>query len=174
MAVQAASVQAASVRPDQEAEAKEVAAPAPAWRRRWILLAAPLLLGLAGAGLWFSGVLPRRLGLARKGLAAQSGPPVTFAMPELVANLAGDGEVERYVKVDIRLVVASPAALGAVRARLPVLQDLFLTYLRDMHASELQSSIGTWRLREELLARAAIAVGAGRVTDILFTNLLIQ
>jgi flagellar protein FliL len=167
------AVGAASVRADPEAEAGE-AAPAPARRRRWVLLAAPLLLGLAGAGLWFSGVLPHRLGLGAKSAAEESGPPITFAMPELVANLAGDDDIERYVKVDIRLVVANSAALGAVRARLPVLQDLFLTYLRDMHASELQSSFGTWRLREELLARAAVAVGPGRVTDILFTNLLIQ
>jgi flagellar protein FliL len=168
------AVGAASVRAEPEAEAEE-APPAPARHRRWVLLAAPLLLGLVGTGLWFEGWLPRRLGLGgKKSAAAESGPPVTFAMPELVANLAGDDEVERYVKVDIRLVVAGPAALAAVRARVPELQDLFLTYLRDMHVSELQSSIGTWRLREELLSRAAIVVGPGRVTDILFTNLLIQ
>ncbi len=168
------AVGAASLRPEPEAEEGEAAAPVPARRRRLILIAAPILLGLAGAGLWFSGVLPRRLGLGRKSAAGtESAPPITFAMPEMVANLAGD-DVDRYVKVDIRLVVANPAALRAVQARLPELQDLFLTYLRDMHASELQSSIGTWRLREELLSRAAIAVGPGRVTDILFTNLLIQ
>ena len=172
------AVQAATVRPDASGEAEEApsAAPSSGRRRRWILLAAPLLLGLVGAGLWFSGVLPRRLGLAHKGAAAAAPPaaPVTFAMPDILANLAGEGDGDHYVKAQIRLVLANSAAIAVVRSHLPELQDLFLTYLRDMHASELQSSMGTWRLREELLSRAAIAVGPGRVTDILFTNLLIQ
>jgi len=170
------AVEAASVRPDAEgeAEAGPSAAPSSGRRRRWILLGAPLLLGLVGAGLWFSGVLPRRLGLAHKGPAASTAPPVTFAMPDMVANLAGEGDSDHYVKAQIRLVLANSSAIAVVRSHLPELQDLFLTYLRDMHASELESSMGTWRLREELLSRAAIAVGPGRVTDILFTNLLIQ
>ncbi|HTU54251.1 MAG TPA: flagellar basal body-associated FliL family protein [Acetobacteraceae bacterium] len=170
------AVEAATVRPDAEGEAEEApsAAPSSGRRRRWLLLAAPLLLGLAGAGLWFSGVLPRRLGLAHKGATASTAAPVTFAMPDMVANLAGEGDSDHYVKAEIRLVLANSSAIPVVRSHLPELQDLFLTYLRDMHASELESSIGTWRLREELLSRAAIAVGPGRVTDILFTNLLIQ
>jgi flagellar FliL protein len=170
------AVQAASVRPDASGEAEEApsAAPSSGRRRRWVLLAAPLLLGLVGAGLWFSGVLPRRLGLAHKGATASTAPPVTLAMPDIVANLAGEGGADHYVKAQIRLVLANSAAIAVVRSHLPELQDLFLTYLRDMHASELESSMGTWRLREELLSRAAIAVGPGRVTDILFTNLLIQ
>jgi flagellar FliL protein len=168
------AVEAASLETDTEGKAgpDEPASPR-GNKRRLILLGAPLLLGLAGAGLWFSGVLPRQLGSGQKGGQA-SGPPVTFKMPELVANLAGANDVERFVKVDIELVAANQAALASVRQHLPELQDLFLTYLRDMHPSELQSSIGTWRLREELLARAAIAVGPGRITDVLFTNLLIQ
>ncbi len=172
------AVQAASVRSDAEGEAQEAPAPSAAssrGRRRWLLLGAPLLLGLAGAGLWFSGVLPRRFGLAHKGATvASTAAPVTFALPDMVANLAGEGDADHYVKAEIRLVLANSSAVPVVRSHLPELQDLFLTYLRDMHASELESSMGTWRLREELLSRAAIAVGPGRVTDILFTNLLIQ
>ena len=168
------AVEAASLGIDTEGKAgRDDPASPRGSKRRLILLGVPLLLGLAGAGLWFSGVLPRQLGSGRKGAPA-NGPPVTFKMPELVANLASANDVERFVKVDIQLVVANQAAVAVVRQHLPELQDLFLTYLRDMHPSELQSSIGTWRLREELLSRAAIAVGPGRITDVLFSNLLIQ
>jgi flagellar FliL protein len=38
----------------------------------------------------------------------------------------------------------------------------------------LRGSAGTWRLREELIARANIAIAPARVTDVLFTELLIQ
>ena len=35
-------------------------------------------------------------------------------------------------------------------------------------------SAGTWRLREELLARANVAVAPARVVDVLFTEMLMQ
>jgi flagellar protein FliL len=166
---------AATVEPaDAETEAQAGAAvAASSKRRRLIIIAAPLVLGLAGAGLWFSGLLPPRSGRARS-KAAAGGKPVVFPMPEMVANLVAPAGIEHFVKVDISLVAANTAAAAAVRRNLPQLQDLFLTYLRDMHASELQSSIGTWRLREALVSRAAIILGPDQVTDVLFTNLLIQ
>jgi flagellar FliL protein len=57
---------------------------------------------------------------------------------------------------------------------MPRLLDLFQTYLREMRPEELRGSAGTWRLREELIARANIAIAPARVTDVLFTELLIQ
>lgn len=174
MAAEAAAVRPVQPEPTEDTEAAQPEQqPAPAGRRKLILLAAPLLLGLAGGGLWFTGMLARLPGLSHAGKGANP-KPVLFPMPELVANLNGGPSVERYVKVDIRLVVANPAKLSVVRANLPQLQDLFLTYLRDMHPDELQSSTGTWRLREALLNRAAVALGSGLVTNVLFTNLLIQ
>jgi flagellar FliL protein len=57
---------------------------------------------------------------------------------------------------------------------MPRLLDLFQTYLREMRPEELRGSAGTWRLREELIARANIAIAPARVTDVLFTELLVQ
>ena len=57
---------------------------------------------------------------------------------------------------------------------MPRIQDLFQTYLREMHPDELRGSAGIYRLREELLARANIAVAPAHINNILFTQLLIQ
>ena len=57
---------------------------------------------------------------------------------------------------------------------MPRLQDLFTTYLREMRPEELRGSSGTQRLREELIARANLAVAPARVADILFIELLLQ
>ena len=46
---------------------------------------------------------------------------------------------------------------------MPRLQDLFQTYLREMRPEELRGSAGTYRLREELIARANVAVAPARV-----------
>ena len=57
---------------------------------------------------------------------------------------------------------------------MPRLQDLFQTYLREMRPEELRGSAGTYRLREELIARANVAAAPAKVNDVLFTQLLIQ
>lgn len=160
--------------PDAETDTPaESTAAAPKRRRRLILMGVPIFLALSGAGLWFSGLLPLFLGHG-SAKAPASGKPVLLPVPEMVANLQAPDGVERYVKVDISVVAANPQAAVLLRKNLPRLQDLFLTYLRDMHASELQSSTGTWRLREALLARAAVVLGPGQVTNVLFTKLLVQ
>jgi flagellar FliL protein len=51
---------------------------------------------------------------------------------------------------------------------------LFQTYLREMRPEELRGSAGTYRLREELLARANVALAPVRVVDVLFSELLVQ
>ena len=48
------------------------------------------------------------------------------------------------------------------------------TYLREMRPEELRGAAGTYRLREELLARVMPAVAPAKVTDVLFTEMLVQ
>ncbi len=78
------------------------------------------------------------------------------------------------MRIKARLELASKSDEPAVLAAQPRIQDLFQTYLRDMRPEELRGSAGTYRLREELIARANIAVAPARVTEILFIELLVQ
>lgn len=145
-----------------------------------LLLAVPLLLVVVGAGLWFSGVLPHLLGMGAKpavaaapGVKLADAPPVFVDMPELIANLNA-GRRTSFIKLRARLEVARPEDQAVVLAAMPRLQDLFQTYLREMQPDELRGSAGTWRLREELIARANVAVDPARVTAVLFTEMLVQ
>jgi flagellar FliL protein len=101
-------------------------------------------------------------------------PPIFFDMPEIVANLNAGPRRQSYVKLKPRLELARAEDEAAVRAALPRLMDLFQTYLREMRPEELRGSAGTYRLREELLARANIALAPIRVVDVLFPELLVQ
>jgi flagellar FliL protein len=173
------------------AVADAVAAPAkPNGRRRLLLLAIPVLLAGAGAGLWFSGVLPSLLGIGghrepahgAAGAAAAGGheaaaakPTASVELPEMVANLnAAPGRRAAFVKLHARIELSRAEDVAAAQAAMPRLLDLFQTYLREMRPEELRGSAGTWRLREELVARANIAIAPARVTDVLFTELLVQ
>lgn len=153
-------------------------APAGAGKRKLILLAAPLVLAGAAAGAWFSGLLPGLLGLGggAEEVAAPAAPKRgVFAMPDIIVNLSvPPGRRPSYLKVAIRLEIADERDLPHVQANLPRLQDLFTTYLRELRPEELRGSAGTHRLREELMARATLAVAPAQVTDVLFVEMLVQ
>ena len=126
--------------------------------------------------MWFSGLLPRWLGLSHPPApTAKAAPqPVYIDLPEMVANLNGNPRRPSYVKLVARIEVASPDDADRVRQAIPRLQDLFQTYLREMRPDELRGSAGIYRLREELIARADAAAAPARITDVLFIQMLIQ
>lgn len=160
-----------------------------------ILLAVTLLLGGAGAGLWFGGILPPLLGVEviKAADAGKDGghgdghtaghgpgkaelrPPAIFMdMPEIVANLNAGPRRSSFIRLRPKLELSRAEDEAVVRAAMPRLLDLFQTYLREMRPEELRGSAGTYRLREELVARANIAAAPARVVDVLFPEIIVQ
>ena len=139
------------------AVADTVAAPArPGGRRRLLLLAAPVLVAAIGAALWFGGVLPPLLGLARPAGAAPghaaaapdpAAPPQpapALDLPEMVANLnAAPSRRVSFIKLRARIELGRPEDVVIAQANLPRLLDLFQTYLREMRPEELRGSAGS-------------------------------
>ena len=74
--------------------------------KRKLLLLLPMLLVAVGAGLWFSGILPKLLGkgggdrhAAAEGTPVAPQAPVFFDMPEIVANLNAPGRRASYIRL---------------------------------------------------------------------------
>ncbi len=143
-----------------------------------MLLAVPVVLILAGAGLWFTGILPHLLGMDKQEEhveeAAKPMPPTFIDVPEMVANLNSGNRKPSYVKILARVEVPKPDDVEKVKAAMPRLQDMVQTYLREMRPEELRGSAGIYRLREEMLVRANAAVAPAKVSAVLFTQMLIQ
>lgn len=145
-----------------------------------LLIALPVLLGAGGAGAWFAGLVPGKgPHHAPEGAHAAAGPapsekPVFVDMPDIVANLNAPGRRSSFVKLRSKIEVARAADARALEEAMPRLQDLFTTYLREVRPEELRGSAGTYRLREELIARAGLAAPPARVVDVLFVELLVQ
>jgi len=150
------------------------AAPAPGKsRRRPALIAcAVLLVGGGAAGAWFAGLLP--VGGGRPAGEATAQGPVFVEIPDMVANLNATGRRQVYVKLRTRLEVSRPEDAAVAQAAMPRLLDMFNGFLRETRPDELRGSAGMHRLREELIARANIAVRPGAVTDVLFVEVVIQ
>jgi flagellar FliL protein len=169
---------AAAAEPEKAEDAATPPEPAkPDSKRRLILLAIPVVLVGAGAGLWFSGIVPRLLGWNHAeptAEAAKPQAPIYVDLPEMVANLNSNPHRPSYVKLQARLELTKQDDVERVKAAMPRLQDLFQTYLREMRPEELRGSAGTYRLREELISRANLAAAPARISDVLFTQMLIQ
>ena len=155
-----------------EAAASE-GAKAKGGKRKLLLFGLPLFLSLAGAGLWLSGVLPGLLGMKKPAAHVEGAAPVFVDLPEMLTNLNVTGKRPAYLKVHVKLEIPAADKEG-VAAVTPRLVDLFQTYLRDMRPEELRGAVGTYRLREALLARANVAVAPAHVSDVLFDQLLIE
>lgn len=152
------------------------AAPKPAGRaRRMVLLAGAVALPvLAGGGLWLSGLLPQWLGMTHEAPAdAVASGPVLVAVPDIVTNLNTQGRRPVFLKLRSKVEVAKSDE-AAIQEQMPRIVDLFQTLLRELRPEELRGSAGTQLLKEELIARANIAVAPVRISDVLFTEMLVQ
>lgn len=146
-----------------------------AGRRKLMVTVLPAVLVLLGAGLYFAGIPAALFGAKHpSGNAAAAAPTLYVDLPEMVANLDSDPRRPRYVKLRARIEVKGADNQRAVQASLPRLEDLFQTYLRDVRPDDMRGSMGTYRLREELIARADIAVAPAHVADVLFAEMLVQ
>jgi flagellar protein FliL len=161
-------------------------------KKKLILLAVPLLLVAIGAGLWFGGILPPLLGMSKDAQTAAEGdgkaaggptpekkeeaakPPTFMDLPDIVANLNTGPRRTGFVKVHVKLELEKPEDVAVATAALPRLLDLFQTYMREMRPEELKGAAGMYRLREELIARANIAITPAHVSDVLFTEMIVQ
>lgn len=165
-----------------EAEAGEAAPKKKGGRKKLVLIALPVVLIGAGAGLWFGGILPPLLGMggaAAEEQQAEAQPPPApqpafVDLPEIVSNLNAPGRRASFVRLRAKLEISRQEDVAAVQAAMPRLVDLFSTYLREVRPEELRGSAGSHRLREELIARATLAAAPARVTDVLFVEILVQ
>ena len=152
----------------------------------------PLLAALvlaAGAGGWFSGIIPKVLGKehapehaeraentekAQDGKAEAARAPIFMDLPDIVANLNTGNRRAAYVKLKAKLELTKPEDQPVLTAAKPPVGVRFEGSLRGLVRRELRGTAGTYRLREELLARTNLAAPPARVVAVLFTEMIVQ
>jgi flagellar protein FliL len=137
------------------------------------------LLLVAGAGLYFTGMLDGVLG-KKKEVAAEAAPPppkplVFFDLPDFLVNLnSGGAKKASFLKLSVSLELEKQEDTARLQAVMPRIVDNFQIYLRELRIDDLRGSGGIYRLREELLARVNAAVAPVKVNDVLFKEMLVQ
>jgi flagellar FliL protein len=103
--------------------------------------------------------------------------PVSFVdLREMTVNLAPEPNQERqqFLKFRVALEVGDPKVLAEIQPLLPRVEDTFQVFLRELRATDLEGSAGTYRLREELLRRVNMAVYPAKVDAVLFKDIVVQ
>lgn len=137
-----------------------------------------LLLAIAGAGVYFSGILgPEETEEGAEEEVVEEvpvGPAVFYDLPEMLVNLTSGGRRANFLKISVSLELQSEADVPTVESVLPRIRDNFQVYLRELRIEDLQGSAGLQRLREELLLRVNAAARPAVIQDVLFKEMLVQ
>ena len=142
-----------------------------------LILAGLAMLGGAGGGLYFSGVLGKKQEHAAVELGPDGKPiekPVFYTLPAFLINLNSQGKAASFLKATVVIEVAHQEDVPQIEANLPRAVDALNTYLRELRPSDLAGSAGIQRLREELLLRVNKALAPIKVNDVLFKEIVVQ
>ncbi|MBX9647407.1 MAG: flagellar basal body-associated protein FliL [Xanthobacteraceae bacterium] len=156
---------------DQADEGAEGVAAPKSKRKLFMIAGVAVLTLLIAGGSWF--FLFRGHGEEKQAEAAK--PPVFMDVPELLVNLATQpGERTQYLKVKVVLEVKDTPLVAQIQPTMPRVTDLFQTYLRELRPTDLNGSIGLFRLKEELTRRVNAAISPSQVNAVLFKEIVIQ
>lgn len=150
-------------------------------RKRLLIMvgAGALLLAGASGGAYFSGLLDGVLGGGKGQIEAQKAEaplpdPVFYQLPDFLVSLNTGERRSVFLKLKISLELTSETDRGRIDKLLPRIADYCQVYLRELRMDDLRGSLGTARLREELLRRIAAAAAPVTVTDVLFGEMVVQ
>lgn len=103
--------------------------------------------------------------------AAAPGP--LFSLETFIVNLA-DQERSRYLRVTMDLELAKSTDAAMINDRLSQVRDSILMILPSRQFGEIASMEGKIALRDEIIARLNILLNKKVVTNIFFTEFVVQ
>jgi len=103
--------------------------------------------------------------------AAKLGP--LFSLDTFIVNLADAGR-NRYLRVTMDLELAESADAGKLNHRLSQVRDSILMILPTKHFEDIASMEGKMALRDEIMAKLNSLFAKNLVTNIFFTEFVVQ
>ena len=102
---------------------------------------------------------------------AQLGP--LFSLDTFIVNLADTGR-SRYLRVTMDLELAFPTDAGKLQKKLPQVRDSILMILPSKQFDDIASMEGKMALRDEIIAKINGLFTRNVVTNIFFTEFVVQ
>lgn len=109
------------------------------------------------------------------GAAADADYDVVFyELPEMLVNISSEDGRAAYLKLKLTLEVDSEETVEEIEPAMPRVLDRFQGFLRELRVEDLNGSLGSYRLRLELLRRVNLAVAPLEVRAVLIEEMLVQ
>ena len=162
---------------EEEVELDEDGNPIPKKKKKKklliILVVLVLLIG-GGVGAMMSGIIDLGGGEKEEENPDLVSQTMYYDMDEFLVNLNNPGTQVSFLKAIITIEVPNQASLSEAQSKMPRIRDLFQVYLRELRSSDLQGSAGLQRLRAELLLRINSVMDKGKVSNVLFKEIIVQ
>ncbi len=152
-------------------------------KNRIFLFGIPILLLLimgGGAGAYFLGVFngdPARSPEASDNNTQNTQEVQTLGplveMEDFVVNITHKDST-RFLKIGITLEVEDEKSVEALKKRMPQVADAVLLLAGNRRFEDIQDLQGKMQLKADLLARIKGLVGQGTVTNLYFTDFVVQ
>lgn len=95
-------------------------------------------------------------------------------LPDMIINISDAEGRPALLKLKLTLEAADEATLLAADANMPRVLDQFQSFLRELRVDDLSGSVGSARLRAELLRRVNIAIAPAQVNAVLIEEMLVN
>ncbi len=140
-----------------------------------------LIMGTIGAG--FFVMWTKVNSINTLAAAAESGEPVEEApVPKIgpihdlatfIVNLADEGGI-RYLRTTMKLELADDQSVSFVQERLPMIRDSILMTLPTKKYEDISTAEGKTALRDELITKLNVIMVPGSISNIYFTEFVVQ
>jgi len=105
--------------------------------------------------------------------ATHDEPGPVVDLDPFVLNLA-DRDVTRYLKMTVKVELDRPEEETDFEKRMPAIRDALLVLLTSKESLNLRTVSGKRRLRDEIRARTNRLMKKGKITNVFFTDFIIQ
>ncbi len=149
-------------------------------KNKIFLVGIPLLLLLilgGGAGAYYLGVFngnsSQASGTSEKASAEEQPLGPLVAMEDFVVNIMHKDST-RFLKIGITLEVEDKKSTEALKKRMPQVADAVLLLAGNKRYQEIKDLQGKMQLKADLLAKIQGLTGQGTVTNLYFTDFVVQ
>ncbi|MCF8094263.1 MAG: flagellar basal body-associated FliL family protein [Desulfobacteraceae bacterium] len=149
-------------------------------KNKIFLICLPLLILLfaaGGAGFYFMGVFDSggsaQAGQQRRDARENEKLGPLVKMEDFVVNIMHE-DSSRFLKLGISMEVKDEEGSKAIKKRAPQIRDAVLMLLGNKRYSEIKDLQGKMQLKADLLARIQELSGQGEVTNLYFTDFVVQ
>jgi len=96
-----------------------------------------------------------------------------YSLDPFVVNVTGDG-YNRFLKVKVDLEADTPELKGEIEARLSQIRDAMIVLLSSKQLADITDFEGKALLKEDILDRVNDVLETGEVSEVLFTEFVVQ